>query len=234
VGLVATKELVLEKAGMDFSHEKQPGKNFTGIAIVIILHAIVAYGIITGLGKRMVTKMSEAVETKIIEEVKPPPPPDVPPPPPPPEMKAPPPPFIPPVEVQVQQPPPPQNVIAAATSVKPTTNVLAPPAPPAPPAPAAAPAGPSRVNAVVDFSTCSTPEYPKAAQRNEETGTTTLSFLIGVDGGVKDSKMQKSSGSRELDRAAQSALSKCKFKPAIVDGKPTETWSPVAYVWTLQ
>ena len=57
---------------MDFSHEKQPGKNWTGIAIVIILHAIVAYGIITGLGKRMVTKMAEAVETKIIEEVKPP------------------------------------------------------------------------------------------------------------------------------------------------------------------
>ena len=57
---------------MDFSHEKQPGKNFTGIAIVIILHVIVAYGIITGLGKRMVTKMAEAVETKIIEEVKPP------------------------------------------------------------------------------------------------------------------------------------------------------------------
>jgi protein TonB len=232
VGLVATKELVLEKAGMDFSHEKQPGKNFTGIAIVIVLHIIVAYGIITGLGTRMVSKMAEAVETKIIEEVKPPPPKEVPPPPPPPEMKAPPPPFIPPVEVQVQQPPPP-SPIAAATAVKPATNTLAPPAPPAPPAAAPAPAGPSRVNAVVDFSTCAQPEYPKAAARNEETGTTTLSFLIGVDGRVVDAKMQKSSGSRELDRAAQSALSKCKFKPAMVDGKPAETWSPVAYVWQL-
>jgi len=69
---------------MNFSHEKNPGKNLTGIAIVIVLHVIVAYGIITGLGKRMVTKMTEAVETKIIEDVKPPPPPETPPPPPPP------------------------------------------------------------------------------------------------------------------------------------------------------
>jgi hypothetical protein len=50
---------------MNFSHEKNPGKNLTGIAIVIVLHLIVAYGIINGLGKRMVTKMAEAVETKI-------------------------------------------------------------------------------------------------------------------------------------------------------------------------
>ncbi|HEX8785114.1 MAG TPA: ABC transporter substrate-binding protein, partial [Telluria sp.] len=155
---------------MNFSHEKNPGKNLTGIAIVIVLHLIVAYGIITGLGKRMVSKMQEAVETKIIEDVKPPPPPETPPPPPPPEMKAPPPPFIPPVEVQVQQPPPQQNVIANTTNQAPPTHdiIKAPPAPtPAP----KAPAGPSRTAAVVDFNTCSKPEYPKSSLRNEETGT---------------------------------------------------------------
>src|SRR5688500_11271729 len=125
---------------MNFSHEKQPGKNFTGIAVVILIHALLAWGIVSGLGTRMVTNVAEAVETKIVEEVKPPPPKEVPPPPPPPEMKAPPPPFIPPVEVNVQQPPPPQNVIASATNVKPATTELqkpAPAAPPAPPAPAA-------------------------------------------------------------------------------------------------
>ncbi|MFZ3285302.1 MAG: ABC transporter substrate-binding protein, partial [Telluria sp.] len=79
---------------MNFSHEKNPGKNFTGIAAVVVIHGLVAWGIVSGLGTRMVTKMAEAVETKIIEEVKPPPPKEVPPPPPPPEMKAPPPPFI--------------------------------------------------------------------------------------------------------------------------------------------
>jgi periplasmic protein TonB len=226
--------MVLEKYGMNFSHEKNPGKNFTGIAIVVALHVLVAWAIVNGLGTRIVSKVTEAVETKLIEEVKPPPPPETPPPPPPPEMKAPPPPFIPPVEVQVQQPPPPQNTIAAATTTPPPTTSLAPPAPPAPPAPATKPAGPSRTEAVADFNTCARPEYPKSSLRNEETGTTTLQFLIGVSGNVMDSKLQKSSGFRDLDRAAQSALSKCRFKPAMVDGQPQQAWTAVQYVWTLE
>ena len=221
---------------MNFSHEKEPGKNITGITIVVLLHLLVGWAVINGLGTKVITKVQEAVETKLIEEVKPPPPPDTPPPPPPPEMKAPPPPFIPPVEVQVQQPPPPQNVIQAATSTPPPTTSLTPPAPPAPtapPAPAPAPAGPSRTAAVADFSSCAKPEYPKSSQRNEEEGTTTISFLIGVDGRMVDSKIQKSSGSRDLDRAAQSAIGKCRFKPAMVNGQPEQAWVPVQYVWSL-
>lgn len=218
---------------MNFSHEKNPGKNFTGIAVVILVHALVAWGIVSGLGTRMVTKMADAVETKIIEEVKPPPPKEVPPPPPPPEMKAPPPPFIPPVEVNVQQPPPVQTPMANVTTAKPATTELARPAPATAP-PAAGPAGPSRVAAVADFNTCAKPEFPKASLRNEETGTVTLSFLIGVDGRVMDSKVSKSSGFRDLDRAAQSAIGKCRFKPAMVDGKPEQQWTAVQYVWTLE
>lgn len=220
---------------MNFSHEKEPGKNLTGITIVVLLHLLVGWGILNGLGTKVITKVQEAVETKLIEEVKPPPPPETPPPPPPPEMKAPPPPFIPPVEVQVQQPPPPQNVIQAATSTPPPTTSLAPPAPPAPSAPPAppAPAGPTRIAAVADFSTCATPEYPKSSQRNEEEGTTTISFLIGVDGRMIDSKIQKSSGSRDLDRAAQAAIGKCRFKPAMNNGQPEQAWVPVQYVWSL-
>ncbi|WP_305823590.1 energy transducer TonB [Massilia brevitalea] len=219
---------------MNFSHDKEPGKNLTGITIVVLLHVLVGWGIINGLGTKVITKVQEAVETKLIEEVKPPPPPETPPPPPPPEMKAPPPPFIPPVEVQVQQPPPPQNTIAAATNTPPPTTNLAPPAPPAPPAapPGPAPA-PVSTPAVADFSTCAKPEYPKSAARNEEEGTTTLSFLIGVDGRAMDSKVTKSSGSRDLDRAAQAAIGKCRFKPAVVNGQPQQAWAPVQYVWSL-
>ncbi|WP_082439738.1 energy transducer TonB [Massilia sp. WG5] len=219
---------------MNFSHEKNPGKNITGIAIVVVLHLIVAYGIVTGLGKRMVTKMAEAVETKIVEDVKPPPPPETPPPPPPPEMKAPPPPFIPPVEVQVQTPPPQQNVIANTTQAKPATTEInrAPPAPPAPPAPAA-PKGPARTAAVVDFNTCSKPEYPKSSLRNEETGVSTILFKIAADGSVQGASIQKSSGFRDLDKAAMAALSKCRFKAATENGQPVESSQPVQYVWTL-
>ncbi|QNA90131.1 energy transducer TonB [Massilia sp. Dwa41.01b] len=219
---------------MNFSHEKEPGKNLTGITIVVLLHVLVAWGIINGLGTKVISKVQEAVETKLIEEVKPPPPPETPPPPPPPEMKAPPPPFIPPVEVQVTPPPPSPTAIAATTSTPPPTTSLTPPAPPAPAAQPSPAAGPSRTPAVADFSTCAKPEYPKASARNEEEGTTTISFLIGVDGRMVDSKITKSSGSRDLDRAAQQAIGKCRFKPAMVNGQPEQAWVPVQYVWSLE
>lgn len=228
------KELVLEKAGMNFTtdNEKSAGKNVTGITIVVLLHLLVAYGIVTGLGKRLVSKMIAPVETKIIEEVKPPPPKELPPPPPPPEMKAPPPPFIPPVEVNVQQPAP-APVIQSATNVKPATTEIQK-APPAQAAPAPKAATGVRVPAVVDFSTCAKPEWPKSSLRNEETGTVTLSFLIGTDGHVADAKVAKSSGFRELDKAALSGISKCRFKPGTVDGVPQEGWQQMQYVWTLE
>ena len=150
-------------------------------------------------------------------------------------MKAPPPPFIPPVEVQVQTPPPQQNVIANTTQAKPATTEInrAPPAPAAPPAPPAA-KGPARTEAVADFNTCAKPEYPKSSLRNEETGVSTISFLIGVDGRVMDSKITKSSGFRDLDKAAQAALGKCHFKAATENGAPVQAWQPVQYVWTLE
>ncbi|MRV71369.1 TonB family protein [Duganella sp. FT92W] len=220
---------------MNFTHnEKDTGKNYTGITIVVLLHILIGYGIVTGLGKRLVAKMIEPVETKIIEEVAPPPPKELPPPPPPPEMKAPPPPFIPPVEVNVQTPPPAQNVISNATNVKPATTEIqkAPPAAgtPAPPAP------PAKVAATLprgDLEKCK-PEWPKSSLRNEETGTVTVAFLVGVDGRVLEAKVEKSSGFRDLDKAAQVGLSKCQFKPATADGHPVQEWTKVQYVWTLE
>ncbi len=220
---------------MNFTHnEKDTGKNYTGITIVILLHILIGYGIVTGLGKRLVAKMIEPVETKIIEEVAPPPPKELPPPPPPPEMKAPPPPFIPPVEVNVQTPPPQQNVIANTTQQKPATTELQKAPPAAPPAPPAPPAKSVHIPAVADFSTCAKPEWPKSSLRNEETGTVTLSFLIGVDGHVVESKVVKSSGFRDLDKAAVVGISKCKFKPGMTDGKPEQAWMQMQYVWTLE
>ncbi|MFP5390460.1 MAG: energy transducer TonB, partial [Gammaproteobacteria bacterium] len=147
---------------------------------------------------------------------------------------APPPPFIPPVEVNVQQTPQQPNPIAASTSQAPANTDIRP-APPAQPAPApAANPNPVRIPAVADFNTCAKPEWPKASLRNEETGTVTLSFLIGTDGRVADSKIVKSSGFRDLDKAALAGISKCRFKPGMVDGKPEQAWMQMQYVWTLE
>ena len=93
---------------------------------------------------------------------------------------------------------------------------------------------PVRVPAVVDTKACEKPEYPSKSLRNEEQGTVMLSFLIGLDGRVVDSKIEKSSGSRDLDRAAIAGLSLCKFKPGTVDGKPEQSWTKMQYVWKLE
>jgi protein TonB len=138
--------------------------------------------------------------------------------------------------VQVQTPPPQQNVIANTTTQAPPSKDLnrAPPVPDAPPAPPAKPAGPARTAAVVDFNTCSKPEYPKSSLRNEETGTSTILFKIAADGSVQGASIQKSSGFRDLDRAAMTALSKCRFKPGTENGTAVESSQPVQYVWTLE
>lgn len=213
---------------MEFSeYERNPGKKFTGIALVIVLHIFIVYALVTGLARKVVEVIKQPIETKIIEEVKPPPPPDLPPPPPPPKLLAPPPPFIPPPEVQIQTPPP-QNTIAAVSNVKPDNPVMPPVVREAPTT------GQVLVPAVVDSRNCEKPEYPRKSLRNEETGTVTLQFLIGLDGRVVESKIDKSSGSRDLDNAARAALSLCKFKPGTVDGKPQQSWTKMQYVWKLE
>lgn len=213
---------------MEFSeYERNPGKKFTGIAFVIFLHVFIIYALVTGLARKVVEVIKQPIETKIIEEVKPPPPPDLPPPPPPPKLLAPPPPFIPPPEVQIQQPPQ-QNTITAVSNVKPDNPVM----------PAVVRETPVAsqvlVPAVVDARNCEKPEYPRKSLRNEETGTVTLQFLIGLDGHVVESKILKSSGSRDLDNAARAGLSLCKFTPGTVDGKPQQSWTKMQYVWKLE
>jgi protein TonB len=218
---------------MDFTeYERKSGKRFTGLATVVLLHLFIVYALVTGLARKVVEVIKQPIETKIIEEVKPPPPPDLPPPPPPPKLLAPPPPFIPPPEVQIQQPQQQQNTITAVSSVKPDSPFL-------PPAhridgPVDTARKPVRIAAVVDSRACEKPDYPPKSLRNEEQGTVTLEFLIGIDGRVVDSKIFKSSGFRDLDRAAIAGLSLCKFKPGTVDGKPEQSWTKMQYVWKLE
>jgi protein TonB len=76
-------------------------------------------------------------------------------------------------------------------------------------------------------------DYPKASLMNEEQGTTSMSFLISADGSVADSKLDKSSGFKGLDKAAIKSLSACKFKPGSKDGAAAQTWTKVDYAWKL-
>ena len=76
-------------------------------------------------------------------------------------------------------------------------------------------------------------EYPKASLMNEEQGTTSASFLVSADGTVTESKLEKSSGFKNLDKAALKGLSACKFKPGTKAGAPAATWTKVDYAWKL-
>jgi protein TonB len=90
----------------------------------------------------------------------------------------------------------------------------------------------AEVPAGFDHKNCKA-EYPKASLVNEETGVTSMSFLVSADGAVLESKLEKSSGYKNLDKAALKAVSACKFKPGTKDGAPSQTWSKVDYSWSL-
>ncbi len=93
--------------------------------------------------------------------------------------------------------------------------------------------GSMRSAVLADANSCAMPDYPARAARNGDAGTVALALLVDASGAVSSSRVQHSSGSRELDRAAQAALSLCKFKPAMEGGAPTSGWAQISYVWTL-
>ena len=204
---------------MDYAqHQKTPTNRFGGIAFVILLHALLIYALVNGLARKVVEVVKGPLETRIIQELKPPPPEA--PPPPPPKLELPPPPFIPPPEVNVAAAAPTQNTISAVSSTPPSVSA---------PVPVEAPKAEVRTAPEVRSSSCHEPEYPAAAARLGESGTVVLSLLVGLDGRVADSKIEKSSGSPRLDQAARQALSLCRFTPGSVDGKPEQAWGRLAY-----
>lgn len=208
---------------MSYVDPPDSGRRVTGLVVVGVFHAFLIYALLTGLARKVVEVVIPPLETKLIEEVKPPQVENKPPPPPPPKLAAPPPPFIPPPEIKIEAPPPAAPAITAVVSEQPPPDV--------PPVPVAAPA---RTEAVVQASSCRKPEYPPASLRAQETGIVRLSFLIGVDGSVLDSKVLRSSGSRRLDEAARRALGLCRFTPATADGKPEQSWARIEYEWKIE
>jgi protein TonB len=208
------------------SRQRKPGKHLLGLGLVVVLHLLLFWAINSGLARAFVKKIKGPVEAVLLEDTKP----DIPPPPPPPPPKnlpPPPPAYVPPVEVPVVNAAPAANAIAAVSGTP------QPPAPPAPTAPAVK-SEPVRTGAVVNSANCEKPEYPSASRRMEEEGTVSLRFLIGPDGKVIQSEIEKSSGYKRLDEAARAGLSRCQFRPATVDGKPEQAWASMKYTWRLE
>lgn len=224
---------------MDFAQQqRQPGKHAVGIGIVLAMHLVLGWALVTGLAQRMVEVIKSPLETKIIEENKPPPPPPPENLPPPPKFAPPPPSFVPPPEVNVNPPPMPAPTITTTQVAPPPTPVtIAPVAPQAPPAPPA-PRTPVRTPPKIDFANvCDRPEYPRAARSSEATGATVIIYTMDTSGVIGEASVERSSGPtrehKQLDRAALEAVKACKGTPGTLDGKPEKLSGRITYDWKL-
>lgn len=226
---------------MDFAQQQRnPGRHTVGIGIVLALHLLLGWAVVSGLAQRVVDVIKAPIETKIIEETKPPPPPPPENLPPPPKFAPPPPSFVPPPEVNVNPPPTPAPTITVTREAPPPAPVVIapPPAPAAPPAPPPPPRVPVRTEPRLNFATtCDKPEYTRQARQAEATGSTVILFTMGTDGVVTEASIERSSGPtrehKQLDRLALEAVRACKGTPGTLDGKPEKLTSRVTYEWKL-
>jgi periplasmic protein TonB len=203
------------------------------IIAVAVLHALLAYAVVTGLAYNFMKKAAEDLKTFDVQE-EPPPPPE-PPPPEQPHVQTPPPIVSPPPLVRTNITPPPIMAVPAAPPMPPT--LTAPPAPPLPPAPPPAP--PRRVepaHARANLASyISDSDYPASAIRAEQQGTTGFRLEVGTDGRVTSCQITSSSGSSALDDATCRIMrSRARFTPARDDrGNPTTDSVSQRIRWVL-
>lgn len=182
---------------------KDPGRKYRGIVIVVVIHVLLAWAVVSGTAKKGLEIIKKPLEAVVIQEVIIPPPP----PPPvkeikPPEVKAPkgeappPPPFVPPPEVAPQQTTAP--AIASVATPPTTPAVIAPPVAETP-----APAKPSRSDIGVACPTQVAPEMPKRAVQDGTFGVVRAQALIR-DGAVREVTIL--SGPRVFHAAVRAAM----------------------------
>jgi periplasmic protein TonB len=182
--------------------ERNPVKHLPSIAMVVALHIVVGYALVTGLARKVIEVMKQPIETKIIEEIKKPPP-DVPPPPPP-KLAPPPPPFIPPPEINIQMP-----TITQAPTI---TAVTTTPPPPGPPPVAHPQVTQPAIRREYKASYRVEPTFPRQAISQGMSGQVIAWVHVAPNGIVTNVEI-KTSTNRIFDREVVRALSQWKFNP---------------------
>lgn len=194
---------------MAYADHSQSSSRTVSIVIVALLHAVLGYAFVSGLGIKYVKKAAE--QLNVIDVADEPPPPEEPPPPPPPDQPVPPPPvYIPPPRVAIQAP-------AAPQMPSPPEPVRLPPAPAAPPAPPPPPsvATPGRPKSPPS-SWASTDDYPPRALRENIEGTTGFRVSFDANGKPTGCEVTSSSGNGELDaQTCKSVMRAARFVPPV-------------------
>lgn len=229
--------------GMNFSElENNSAKRLIGIGAVILLHLIVGYILMSGLGKNILKPVEKPVELQIIQDIKPPEPEK-------PKETPPEPPKIVEKVLKTQEVQKPIEKVVHTQKSTPSvttqpTQVSTPVASPSPspvaapvvaaaaPAPIVKPTGVTRGVSQGEAG-CKAPDYPRESLMNEEQGEVLVSVYVDSNGKVKDAKVKRSSGSKTLDKAASKAFSLCTFKPAMKDGEAQESWYDIPYEFVV-
>jgi protein TonB len=78
------------------------------------------------------------------------------------------------------------------------------------------------------------PEYPRAAQRRNITGSVELTFTVTTDGRVRSAEVLRAEPAETFDKAALEAISQWRFEPYIENGVAVEKRTAVRLAFNLQ
>jgi protein TonB len=211
---------------MAYADHSESSSRTVSIIIVAIIHAILGYAFVTGLGMKYVKKAAEQLNVVDVKEE--PPPPDEEPPPPPPEKQVEPPPVVaPPHIVQTPVAAPTITTVRTPPPVFNPVPVAAPPPPPTISKAASAKGDPSKW--------FTTDDYPPSALRAEAEGTTAVSWEISEAGRAENCVVTSSSGNAALDDATcKVILRKGKYSPAVdQNGSPIRSRASRRVTWRM-
>ena len=185
------------------------------LGTIVVLHVLLAWGLVSGLARKVVEVIAAPLQTDIIDEMEKE---DKPPPPPPPQMERP-PVEVPPPEVSIDIP-----MESSTTAITDVTDRPVPVAPPPPPPAAAV----NRVAPKLDVKRSPSTDdfYPPSARRAEIEGVTTVRACVSPDGRTSgEASATKSSGNASLDEAAVKWAKRARWTAGTEDGKAVEMCS---------
>jgi protein TonB len=211
---------------MAYADHSQGSSRTISIIIVALIHAVLGYAFVTGLGMKYVKKAAE--QLNVIDVKEEPPPPDEEPPPPPPDKPVEPPPVVaPPPIVQTPISAPPIQTVRTPPPVFVPVPVAAPPPPPTVSKAAGAKGDPTRW--------FSSDDYPASALRAEAQGTTAITWEINEQGRVENCRVTSSSGNADLDdTTCKLIIRRGRYTPAVdQNGNPMRSSASRRVTWRL-
>ena len=192
---------------MDYRFEpRDPSRRIKGLIIVVALHAIIGYALVSGMARKGIDFIKKPLEAVVIQEVIIPPPPPPPPPPPKkiekplvmPKVEAPPPPYVPPPDVTPQVSSNAPAIVSVATPPTAPAEIAPPPPPDAPVA-----TGPKRTTIGLACPTQVPPEMPRKALQDGIEGVVKAQIHI-KNGVIQDVTVL--SGPRVFHTAVKAAM----------------------------